>query len=87
MLQTAVFGEAEAEGARARSDAGDETALSGSHRPHRCSVTNCAKVQTNFETTFCARHENDAKWGLGVHGLSLKPNITLIILQKPIILV
>ncbi|CAG4988239.1 unnamed protein product [Parnassius apollo] len=42
-LKTAgVFGESEAEAAKGVRD-GDETALSASHRPHRCTVLNCAK--------------------------------------------
>ncbi|RVE53939.1 hypothetical protein evm_001342 [Chilo suppressalis] len=38
-----AFGESEAESTKVRPD-GDETALSASHRPHRCTVLNCAKV-------------------------------------------
>ncbi|XP_013170486.1 PREDICTED: metastasis-associated protein MTA3, partial [Papilio xuthus] len=42
-LKTAgVFGESEAEAAKGARE-GDETALSASHRPHRCTVLNCAK--------------------------------------------
>ncbi|XP_068619119.1 metastasis-associated protein MTA3 [Battus philenor] len=42
-LKTAgVFGESEAEAAKSARE-GDETALSASHRPHRCTVLNCAK--------------------------------------------
>ncbi|GBP89377.1 Metastasis-associated protein MTA1 [Eumeta japonica] len=42
-LKTAgVFGESETEATRARAD-GDDAALSTSHRPHRCTVINCAK--------------------------------------------
>ncbi|CAH2045084.1 unnamed protein product, partial [Iphiclides podalirius] len=42
-LKTAgVFGESEAEAAKGARE-GDETALSASHRPHRCTVVNCAK--------------------------------------------
>lgn len=43
--QTAgVFGESEAEAVRTARAEGEETALSVSHRPHRCTVINCAKV-------------------------------------------
>ncbi|XP_060805171.1 metastasis-associated protein MTA3 isoform X1 [Amyelois transitella] len=42
-LKTAgVFGETEVEAAKGPRD-GDETALSVSHRPHRCTVPNCGK--------------------------------------------
>lgn len=42
--QTAgVFGETEVEVVKGPRE-GEETALSVSHRPHRCTVLNCAKV-------------------------------------------
>ncbi|XP_026333318.1 metastasis-associated protein MTA1 isoform X1 [Hyposmocoma kahamanoa] len=42
--QTAgVFGESEAEAATGKAREGDDAALSVSHRPHRCTVLNCAK--------------------------------------------
>ncbi|XP_037294050.1 metastasis-associated protein MTA3 [Manduca sexta] len=43
-LKTAgVFGETEVEAAKGPRGDGEETALSVSHRPHRCTVLNCAK--------------------------------------------
>jgi hypothetical protein len=45
-MQTAgVFGETEVEASKARAE-GEDAALSASHRPHRCTVLNCAKVHT-----------------------------------------
>nr|XP_049704854.1 metastasis-associated protein MTA3 isoform X2 [Helicoverpa armigera] len=43
-LKTAgVFGETEVEAAKGPRGEGEDTALSVSHRPHRCTVLNCAK--------------------------------------------
>ncbi|XP_048486099.1 metastasis-associated protein MTA3 isoform X4 [Plutella xylostella] len=59
-----VFGEAEAEAAKAGRE-GEELALSVSHRPHRCTVPNCAK---EFKLrAHLARHIATAH-GSGVEG-------------------
>ncbi|XP_039757634.1 metastasis-associated protein MTA3 [Pararge aegeria] len=63
-LKTAdVFGESEAEVVRSARAEGEETALSVSHRPHRCTVINCAK---EFKLrAHLARHVATAHGGPG----------------------
>ncbi|CAH2094741.1 unnamed protein product [Euphydryas editha] len=63
-LKTAgVFGESEAEAVRTGRAEGDDTALSVSHRPHRCTVINCAK---EFKLrAHLARHVATAHGGAG----------------------
>ncbi|CAH0728552.1 unnamed protein product, partial [Brenthis ino] len=63
-LKTAgVFGESEAETTRTARADGEETALSVSHRPHRCTVINCAK---EFKLrAHLARHVATAHGGAG----------------------
>ncbi|XP_041969169.1 metastasis-associated protein MTA3 [Aricia agestis] len=65
-LKTAgVFGENDAEAARARPDA-DDTALSVSHRPHRCTALNCSK---EFKLrAHLARHVATVHGGAGGEG-------------------
>ncbi|XP_034834196.2 metastasis-associated protein MTA3 isoform X1 [Maniola hyperantus] len=63
-LKTAdVFGESEAEVVRSARAEGEETALSVSHRPHRCTVINCGK---EFKLrAHLARHVATAHGGVG----------------------
>ncbi|XP_026494331.1 metastasis-associated protein MTA3 [Vanessa tameamea] len=63
-LKTAgVFGESETEAARTGRAEGEDTALSVSHRPHRCTVINCAK---EFKLrAHLARHVATAHGGAG----------------------